>query len=145
MTTALIAAPLVTPGSGTAPLAARSIDSLPGYALPIETPAALLRMTWSTDLAPAAVPRIAERASAGEVIAAAPLPRRRVRSTPLVSRAVNQIALNEISVAPAAVTVAASAAREIPKKTLSRRLTGWLIGSGTPAVRPFPLVPAGTP
>ena len=43
------------------------------------------------------------------------------------------------------VPVTTSAAREEPRKPLSRRLTGWLTGNGTHSVRPFPTIPADRP
>lgn len=122
ITTALIAAPLVTPPGD-------SSDS-PMAALPAASFAAPVATIVVADAAPS--PLLREMARATES-------RRRIRGTRYGSMAA----------APAMVvareTPVGTSGRDAARKPLSRRLTGWLTGNGTHSVRPFPTVAASRP
>lgn len=130
LTTALIASPLITPapGSGDAPL----LTALPAesFAAPVAAVAAAAVME--------STPRREWRRATSVA--------RKLPSTRYVSVAPAPTAVAPRPVATAASTMGtASARRDLTRTTLSRRLTGWLTGSGTHPVRPFPSVSAARP
>ena len=106
VTTALIAAPLVTPPAGSANVSSETVLPAHSYA--------------------GAVPAVAvEEVEALPVASPPPSPvriRPRVRPEALVAA----------NVAPQ---------RGEGRKPLGRKLTGWLVGDGSIAIRPFPAVP----
>ena len=122
ITTALIAAPLVTPPSETADVAS----------LPAQSFAAAVAAVAVGDMQTSPVVRERIRVAAS---------RARLRaSTRFASAAVAPIA-----VLPQAVGTSGATPASAPRKPLSRRLTGWLTGDGTHTVRPFPSVTPGRP
>lgn len=144
ITTALIAAPLVMPAPDAAPAIAVRQPQMFVAAAAVVAPAASTSEPPIVAAMAAVTPqrvavsgrRLRDR---GEAISAGAAPLR--RRAPVMS-VVARPAVESFGLAP--VLIAANAAREVPRKTLSRRLTGWLIGSGTPAVRPFPSVTTGS-
>ena len=128
VTTALIAAPLIspTPDGGGMPLAALPAAS---YAAPVASVAV-------ADIAGSPILRELAKTTA----------RKRLRGTPFNSMTLVPDARQDPGLAAASeVPVTTHAAGEQPRKPLARRLTGWLTGNGTHPVRPFPSIPAGRP
>jgi hypothetical protein len=115
ITTALIAAPLLTPPS------VLETDPWAGATLPAQSFAGPVAAVALADTHPAPRPRREVRPST-HAVSAALLPSRPIGTSGIV---------------PAVADVSSRAAR----KPLSRRLTGWLTGDGTHTVRPFPSVP----
>jgi hypothetical protein len=120
ITTALIAAPLITPSSGGPDVAESTLPAqsfagtVPAIALAEERPAA-----------PQQVARARVRAS-GRLMASA-VPAMALQPRVMASTGYARL-------------MTASAARSESRKPLSRKLTGWLTGDGTHTVRPFPTV-----
>ena len=130
VTTALIAAPLMSPApdGGT---------GMPLAALPANSFAAPVAAVAVTDVAGLPGPR---------PLSIAMEPRRTLRGTRLTSAALTPVATQGSSTTEVdRAAVAPRESREQPRKPLTRRLTGWLTGSGTHAVRPFPTIPTGRP
>jgi membrane-associated protease RseP (regulator of RpoE activity) len=124
ITTALIAAPLITSGPD-------SGDTPPLAALPAQS--------FAAPVAAVAIDDLVVSVEGNELARARP-----VRRTPRGERG-DSLALAPMAVPPQRVAMAAGVPRALPRKPLSRRLTGWLTGSGTHAVRPFPSVSADRP
>ena len=129
LTTALIAAPLISPapdgGSGRPPAALPAAS----YAAPVAAVAV-------ADIAGSPILRELAKTTA----------RTKLRSTPFNSMIVMPDARQAPGFAPTGdVPVTTHAAREQPRKPLARRLTGWLTGNGTHSVRPFPSIPTDRP
>ena len=121
ITTALIAAPLVTPAPETA--------LIPAFPIVAAMPSPLVVAPGALrEFAPAS---LAARRFRAYESAGTPVP----TAGPLARTAF----------AASIMRVGSSATRDAPRKTLSRRLTGWLTGSGTHSVRPFPTVRAEAP
>lgn len=124
ITTALIAAPLITPpDDGAGP---------PLAALPAASFAAPVAAIAVADVTASSLMREIGRT-----------PDSRQRTRPARD--------DSTAVAPATAAVQVSekpvgtSGRETPRKPLSRRLTGWLTGNGAHTVRPFPSVSPGRP
>ena len=114
ITTALIAAPLLTPTS------VLDTDPWAGATLPAQSFAGPVPAVALADTHAAPRPRREARPST-RAVSAALLPSRPIGTSGIV---------------PIVADVPSRAAR----KPLSRRLTGWLTGDGSHAIRPFPTV-----
>ena len=131
ITTALIAAPLVTPRDTASGMAGGSAD-------------AVLASTVSM-VAAVPSPHVVEPSGLRAAAPASPARRKLRASTGVGPAVLNAAPLTSTAYAPVLVPVSANVTKEAPRKTLSRRLTGWITGSGTHTVRPFPTVRAGAP
>jgi hypothetical protein len=125
ITTALMAAPFVTPPSGSA-------DVSPETTLPAQS--------FARVVAAVAV----ERASASVALPkSGTAARTRPRPEPrLMAAAVPAIALQPVAVGTSGYSRGAAAVTERAgsRKGLSTRVAGWLVGDGSVTVRPFPTV-----
>jgi hypothetical protein len=131
ITTGLIAAPLLTQvRDGMNPWAEA--------ALPAQSFAAVVAPVAIADARASRVPRESSRPTGARVKAR---PASRLSTSPLTGFAPQPLAVGTSGTVRAAADVPAPAP---VRKPLSRRLTGWLTGDGTPSVRPFPSV-AGRP
>ena len=115
LTTALIAAPLITPPD--------SGDARPLASLPAVSFAAPVAAVAVADVTPPRAPHEWTRTT--------------TVGRKLRSRRFDSLTLTPVGVEPQPVQAAVYAK---PRKPLSRRLTGWLTGNGAHAVRPFPTV-----
>ena len=126
ITTALIAAPLITPPSGSA-------DAADGT-LPAQSFAGAVTAVAVTE---------GRRVPRQQTVAR---PRAHA-SDRLLAAAVPAIALQPQAVGTSGYTRAGleSPSRSESRRPLSRKLTGWLTGDGTHTVRPFPTLAGGRP
>jgi hypothetical protein len=127
VTTALIAAPFVTPVRD-------GMNPWPDPALPAQSFAGVVASVAISD---ASAYRASQEPSPSIVARAKPRPAARLSTSPVAAIAPQPLAVGTSGTLRPAADVSAQGA---VRKPLSRRLTGWLTGDGTPKVRPFPSV-----
>lgn len=130
VTTALIAAPFITPPPGS-----RGASSEP--TLPAQSFVGVAAAVSVADADPISVVRPRARAAAR--------PARARLETRLVANAGPAVAIQAEAIGTSGASGSVAVAemdvdRETQRKPLARKLTGWLTGDGTHAIRPFPTV-----